>query len=177
MRAAKKAREAAMAADAKNPPKVDRKLVQKHLDSKVDQKLIDELDEINNKRYGTKKLTQKQFNKRANKISKKIDKLEKQVDKLDVKKQKSNIPKGMSTSTKLAIGALTVAAVTAIGYGIYKYLKKKQSKAAAAQAAADKSEQLAKQAKSQGKDKAAAQASKNAKNWRARAKKYKAKGE
>jgi hypothetical protein len=105
---------------------------------------------------------------------------DKEVDKMakDYSKQQSNIdklqkPKGMSTTAKL----LTVVAVTALAYGVYKYIKARKSKAQAAEAAAQKSNQLASQAKKQGKDKVAAKAQQNAKNWQQRAKKYKAKGE
>jgi uncharacterized membrane protein YukC len=81
----------------------------------------------------------------------------------------------MSTGKKVGI-ALTVAAVTALAYAAYKKYKNKK-KSQAALAAAQQSSQLERQAKKQGKDKAAKQAAENAKKWKTRAKKYKAQGQ
>jgi hypothetical protein len=83
---------------------------------------------------------------------------------------------GMSGKQKAAAGALTVAAVTALAYAAYKKRKNKKKSEAAA-AAAKQSAALAKQAESQGRTKAAAQARDNQGRWTKRAEKYRAKGE
>jgi hypothetical protein len=124
-----------------------------------------------------KELEKFKFHKQPEALIKHKDKTDykkyyKQIE--DLKKQR-NRASNREFALQTAGALLTVAAVTAIGYGVYKAISKARGKKAAALAAANKSKQLAKKAKSQGRDKAAAQASKNAKNWESRAKKYKAK--
>jgi hypothetical protein len=88
-----------------------------------------------------------------------------------------NMSKSKQAAVWIVSGLLQVAIVSAIAYGVYKYLKARKGKKVAAEAAAKKSDQLAKKARSQGNKKAAEKAQQNAKMWRERAKNYKAKGE